>query len=175
MNKDTMKKYLCELNTLLKEENLYGEICIFGGSYITLMYKDDRMTNDIDSIFIRGKRQLLPLIKRIAQKYNIPMNWLNDAVKETVEMSNKLTKNVYLAFSNLTIYTPPPQFILAMKVMSTRAETKDFEDIKVLVKHLKIKTVREIENILKVHFPHKIIDYRNRIFLEELIKDVRSC
>ena len=76
MNKDTMKKYLCELNTLLKEENLYGEICIFGGSYITLMYKDDRMTDDIDSIFIRGKRQLLPLIKKIAQKYNIPMNWL---------------------------------------------------------------------------------------------------
>jgi len=170
-----MKKYLCELNTLLKEENLYGEICIFGGSYITLMYKDDRMTDDIDSIFIRGKRQLLPLIKKIAQKYNIPMNWLNDAVKETVEMSNKLTKKVYLAFSNLTIYIPPPQFILAMKVMSTRAETKDFEDIKVLVKNLKIKTVEGVENILKVHFPHKIIDYRNRIFLEELIKDVRSC
>ena len=62
-----------------------------------------------------------------------------------------------------------------MKVMSTRAETKDFEDIKVLVKNLKIKTVKEIEYILKVHFPHKIIDYRNRIFLEELIKDVRSC
>ena len=44
MNKDTMKKYLFELNTLLKEVSLYGEICIFGGSYITLMYKDDRQT-----------------------------------------------------------------------------------------------------------------------------------
>ncbi|MBF0102981.1 MAG: hypothetical protein HQK77_18955 [Desulfobacterales bacterium] len=161
-----------ELNDLLKIKCIEGEICVFGGSYITLIYKDDRMTDDIDSIFIKGKKEIIPLLQEIAVKHGLIPTWLNDAVKETVEMGKKLTKKVHLAYSNLTIYMPPPEFILAMKVMSSRADTKDFEDIQLLVRELKINSIEQIDTILNNHFPTKEIDYRNRIFLEELIKDV---
>ena len=69
MKKEEIKKYLEQLNTALKELNVKGEICLYGGAVMCLVYDARPSTKDIDAVF-KPTSQMREAIKSIAQKNN---------------------------------------------------------------------------------------------------------
>ena len=53
---------------------------IVGGAAMTLVYRRDRVTRDVDAIF-EPKMMIYQEVALMAEEHNIPANWLNDAVK----------------------------------------------------------------------------------------------
>lgn len=81
-------------------------------------------------------------------------------------------KRILLDLSHLKVYMPTADYLLAMKVLSARAETMDREDILVLLRELNLKTADEVLEIVKGYYPDKQVKPAARILLEELLKSV---
>ena len=79
-------------------------------------------------------------------------------------------KETFLDLSNLKVFVPVPEYLLAMKILAARAESFDLEDIKFLLEKLNLQTVEDALQIVQNYYPHKIIKPETRFLLEELFE-----
>jgi hypothetical protein len=163
MKAEEIEQYLRELNEELALLEVTGEICIYGGAVMCLVFKSRPATKDVDAIFepvkfIRGA------ITRIAERHNLQQDWLNFGVKMFVV---KHEREVLFDFPHLKIFVPTADYLLAMKVLAARADTFDADDIKFLCGHLKLNSVEEILNIVQNYYPNKQIKPETIFLLEE--------
>src|SRR4029079_144343 len=107
---------------------------------------------------------------RVAERHGLEKGWLNHAVKMFLVPHEK---HILLDLSHLKIYIPSPDYLLAMKVLSARAETMDGEDILVLLRELNLQNADEVLEIVKGYYPHKQVKPAARILLEEILKEVK--
>ena len=156
------------LSQELEKRELKGEILIVGGSAMVIAFKARITTKDIDAIF-EPKSKIYEISKEIAKNQDLPEDWLNDAVKGF--MSDKAEYNTFLDLPALKVYIPIPGYLFAMKAISMRImpESSDIEDLKLLIKIVKIKTVEEGIDIIKKYYPEKLIPQRTYYALDELI------
>ncbi len=166
MTAEEIKKYLSELNDELALQNVKGEICLYGGAVMCLVFKARPATKDVDAIFepvkiIRG------IISRIAERHGLRQDWLNFAVKMFVVEHQK---KILFDFPSLKVYVPTADYLLAMKVLAARADTEDVSDIKFLANELKISKISQIMEIVRKYYPHKIIKPETGFLLEEILK-----
>ncbi len=129
-----------------------------------LVYNARPSTKDVDAIF-KPAQKIREAAWRIAEKHNLKKDWLNDAVKGfLVRHSQKILFN----WSHLKVYMPEPDYLLAMKTLASRVDATDEQDIRVLIKKMKIKTPEEVFAILEKYYPHKRIKPATQYFVEEL-------
>ena len=94
-------------------------------------------------------------------------DWLNLAVKMfVVEHERK----ILFDFPNLKVYVPTADYLLAMKVLATRADTEDVSDIEFLLKELKLNEQTQIAEIMRKYYPNKTIKPETEFLLEEILK-----
>lgn len=165
VNSEEIKRYLKELNDELCSMNIKGELCLYGGAVMALAYNARPDTDDVDAIF-EPVRYIRKAAGRVAERNGLKKGWLNHAVKMPHE------KHILLDLSHLKIYIPAPDYLLAMKVLSARAETMDREDIVVLLRELNLKSADEVLEIVKGYYPNKQVKPAARILLEEILKEV---
>ncbi len=169
MTAEEIEQYLSEINDELAVNETIGEICIYGGAAMCLAFKARPATKDVDAIFepvkiIRGA------IRKIADKYNLNEGWLNLAVKIFVVEHEK---QILLDFSNLKVFAPVPDYLLAMKVLALRAESFDAEDVEFLIKHLNLKRAEDILSIIENYYPKKEIKPETIFQLEEIFENLK--
>jgi len=165
----TEKKILAlfeSLNDELKTENEIGEIGIVGGAVMCLVYKARPSTRDVDAIFEPTKK-IRAIAKKIAQRENLPEDWLNDGAK-TFLTSNFKRQSV-LELANLRVWAPEPRYMLAMKCISARWDSYDKDDVKFLLKFLKIKDPKKVFEIIEGFYPKNRIPIKTKFFLEEIL------
>lgn len=136
-------KLLMELNERLRNENSHGEIYIFGGAIMAIEYHARLSTRDIDAVF-EPKNGIYEIARAMAAEKDLDSDWLNDGVKGFLSAMGE--HKVFASYSNLIVWSPSAEYLLAMKCLSARAE-RDFEDIKVLMKatgHLNHESVLRI-------------------------------
>ena len=73
------------------------------------------------------------------------------------------------SFHPRRIELPPSDYLLAMKVLSARAETMDQDDLRILIRKLGLKNAAEVFAIVKGYYPRKEIKPEARILIEELL------
>lgn len=142
MHRDELIKYLQILGEELKKLELHGEIILTGGASMCLVHSARDMTKDIDALY-EPKSEINELVEKIAQEYGLPKDWLNDSVKGFIN-DNAETMD-FISFSNLKVSTVTPEYLLAMKLMSSRVEGQDYNDIKFLFRELEVKTFEQAE------------------------------
>lgn len=166
MTAEEIEQYLREVGDELALKDVKGEICLYGGAAMCLVYKARPATKDIDAIFepvkfIRGA------IGKIAERHNLRQDWLNFAVKMFV---TEHEKRILFDFPNLKVFVPPPDYLLAMKVLAARADTEDVSDIKFLMKELNLNQLTQITEIVRKYYPNKIIKPETEFLLEEILE-----
>ncbi|PYS84559.1 MAG: hypothetical protein DMF67_04150, partial [Acidobacteria bacterium] len=92
-------------------------------------------------------------------------NWLNDAVKGYVVPH---PQRVLFDFSNLKVYVPEPDYMLAMKTLAARVDESDRGDVELLIKILGLKSTGEVFDILEKYYPRQQIKPATQFFVEEL-------
>lgn len=169
LSKKLILTYLKDLDQELKKRKTKGEILLYGGAVMVLAFDARPATKDIDAVFI-PKSVMRDAIKQVAENNGLPEDWLNDGVEGF--QSSMGGKKLFLNLRNLAIYIPTPEYLLAMKVLSSRVDTKDRTDILFLIKELHVKTSEEIFDLTEKYYPRNRIEPKTQFFIEELIEDV---
>lgn len=167
LQKDQILTYLHELNDELARMKSKGEICLYGGAVMCVVYDARPSTKDVDAIF-RPSQQMRAAIKKVAIKHDLPQDWLNDAVKGFLV---KHSQKIFLSLSHLNVYMPEPDYLLAMKAISARIDATDQQDVRYLIRFLNIKTPEAVFSIIDKYYPHDKIKPATQYFIEELFEN----
>jgi hypothetical protein len=168
MTTQEIEKYLMALNDELSLMGVKGEICLYGGAVMCLVYQARPNTKDVDAVF-RPASEMRQAAERVAQDHGLRPDWLNDAVKGYVV---EHPQRVLFNFPALKVYVPEPDYLLAMKTLASRVESMDKEDIIFLIKLLKVKTADEALAILEKYYPRQQIKPATQYFVEELFEQL---
>jgi len=132
--KENINDYFKELGKEFRKLNgtkMHAEIVLIGGGSVLANYGFRDITTDMDAI-IRSTSVMKEAISRVADKYSLPHDWLNEGFKSTESYSDRLEEISihYKTFSNiLEIRTVAAQYLIAMKLMSGRQYKNDLSDI----------------------------------------------
>ena len=134
IQKDSIDIYLKELAKEFKRitgRKVKAEIIIVGGGSVILNY-DFRMNSvDIDA-FNTSEEAVKEASLIVAEKYDLPSDWLNDDFKKTKSYSPKLREFSvpYRTYANvLEFRTVNREYLIAMKMVSGRKYKNDLSDI----------------------------------------------
>lgn len=166
MDNARIKTYLDELNEVLRSVGVKGEICLYGGAVMCLVYDARPSTKDVDAVF-KPTQEIRQAIKQVAEANGLREDWLNDAVKGYVVPHSQ---RILFDLSNLKVYVPEPDYLLAMKVLSARVEATDKADVQFLIKLLAIKSALEVFSILEKYYPREQIRPATQFFVEEIFE-----
>lgn len=161
-----IEQYLSEVNDELALQNVKGEICLYGGAVMCLVFKARPATKDVDAVF-EPVKFIRNAIYKIAERHNLRQDWLNFAVKMFVVEHEK---QILFDFPNLKVFVPTADYLLAMKILAVRADTEDVSDIKFLLKELNLDEVGQITEIVRKYYPNKTIKPETGFLLEEILE-----
>lgn len=164
MTKDEIKQYLEELNEELRAMEVKGELCLYGGAVMALVYDARPNTDDVDAVF-KPVRYIRRAAGKIAERHDLPKGWLNYAVKMFLVPHEQ---RILFDLPSLKVYVPPAQYLLAMKVLSARANLKDRSDVATLIERLGLVNHEEVIEIVKHYYPHKEMKPATHLLLEEI-------
>jgi hypothetical protein len=171
MNKSELIKYLKILGEKLEQRNMRGDIILTGGAVMCLVHSARDMTKDIDALY-EPKSKINDLVEEIAAKYDLPKGWLNDSVKDFV--NNKVEANEFTQFGGLKVSTVTPDYLLAMKLMSSRFEGNDYADIKFLFGELDIREYKDAEDIIERFFPIDRVLPKTKYVIEQCLEELNE-
>ena len=143
MTAEEIERHLREVNDELALQNVKGEICLYGGAVMCLVFKARPATKDVDAIF-EPVKFIRRAISKIAERHNLRQDWLNLAVKMFVVEHER---QILFDFPNLKVFVPTADYLLAMKVLAARADTEDVSDIKFLLKELKFDQISQVRKL----------------------------
>lgn len=166
MKAEEIKQYFVELNDELRDMDVKGEICLYGGAVMCLVYNARPDTKDVDAVF-EPVRYIRKAAGRVAEVHGLNKDWLNYAVKMFL-VSHERT--ILFDFPHLKIYSPPPDYLLAMKTLAGRANTLDRSDIEFLIEKLSLQSAEQVLEIVKGYYPHKQVKPATRLLLEEIFE-----
>jgi hypothetical protein len=164
VTRDEIKQYLSELNEELRLMDVKGELCLYGGAVMALVYDARPNTDDVDAIF-KPVRQIRRAAGRIAERHNLPKGWLNYAVRMFLVPH---AQRVLFDMSNLKVFVPPGEYVLAMKALSARANMRDRSDIETLIVRLGVSSEQEVFEIVKHYYPNKEVKPATQMLLKEI-------
>ena len=169
INRKQIKTYLKRLDEVLRNNSVKGELCLYGGALICLLYNARPSTKDVDAVF-EPSEKIRKSAEQVAEEFNLRKDWLNDAVKGfVVEHPRKVMFN----WPNLKVYRPEPDYLLAMKALASRVEGTDKKDILFLIRELDLKSANDVFNIVEKYYPRQRIRPATQFFIEELFENDR--
>jgi len=92
---------------------------------------------------------------------------LNDGVKGYIV---EHPQRIFFDLSNLKVFVPEPDYLLAMKAISARIDTFDQADVQTLIGKLDLKTPDEVFSIVEKYYPRQQIKPATQYFIEELFE-----
>jgi hypothetical protein len=169
VKRDELLKYLGILGGELEKKGLQGEVIVTGGAAMCLVHSARDATKDIDALY-EPKSEINALAKSIAGEDGLPPDWLNDSVKGF--MGGNAETADFMRLGSLKISTVTPEYLLAMKLMSSRAAGQDYGDIKFLMRKLGIKTQEDAESVIGRFFPLSRILPKTRYVIEQSLEEL---
>src|SRR5680860_1762954 len=152
MEKEEILKNFELINEELKLMNTHGEILITGGAYMFLVFSARSATKDIDAVY-EPKTIINDIAAKIARQKKMPESWLNDSVKGFMNSKAYEKKMSLKNYSNLKLYSVLPEYLLAMKLISSRIDSEtDIKDIIFLMNYLKINTIEKANMVIESAF-----------------------
>lgn len=123
------------------------------------------LTKDVDAVF-KPVRHIRGAAGRIAERHGLPKDWLNHAVRMFLVPHDK---RMLFDMSHLKVFMPPPEYLLAMKVLAARANTMDRHDIEFLIERLSLQNAEQVLEIVRHYYPHKQVKPATQAVIEELL------
>lgn len=167
---------LTRLGELCAASGAKVEVAIYGGTVMMFAFDCRGATKDVDAIF-RPPEVVAPLIARIATEFDLPPDWMNNAVADFVGEREAMTAFPELAVPGIMITRPSAEYLLAMKCLAARLPTPfragDIGDLKLLLRKLAIDSLAQIETIVAEYYGERRLEEPKRWLLEKLLEELR--
>lgn len=165
---------LAQVNDKLKEQNKTASILISGGAAMALLFNRERVTQDVDAVFLgNNSREFRSIVSQVGDENGLRDDWLNDAVKGFIDLDWK-RELIPAGFSNLIVYSVPADKLLAMKLSAGRSDTRDREDAIDLMKYLDIKSADEALNVLEEALPESTLTARMKYYTIDTFEEYKT-
>ncbi len=164
MTPDEIQHYLQLLGEELQQRNVTGEIVLAGGAVMLLVIHNRETTKDIDAYFATNPQIIREAAQVIAERENLPDDWINDGVKGFFYTSPPNT--LWLDYPGLRVYYANPDYVLAMKAAAGRPE--DIPDIQALAAYLHLSHWQEIIPIISQYIPSQYLTPRTEYLIQSL-------
>jgi hypothetical protein len=151
----------------LTAQGVRGQIFVVGGAAMALAYSTRRVTRDIDAVF-EPKLAIYRAAARVAERLDLPDDWLNDAVKGFLPGEDPDARPLP-EIQGIEVTTASPRYLLAMKLLAMRFGEDD-DDIQILLQQTGIATVDEALDLLARMYPGRTPPAKTRLFLEEILE-----
>ena len=149
---DDMRELLRDLDVELQRIGGAATIFVVGGSAMALAYSADRATADIDGTF-EPRDVVLDAAAIVARRRNLDRNWLSDGVRDFMPPEPDDHPRGERIGPALVIEIASPEYVLAMKSMTTRKSDGDLADAVHLCRLLGISDQTALESIVQRYFP----------------------
>jgi hypothetical protein len=166
MDREEIVALLTALGATLRDRGVDGEMYVVGGAAIALAYDARRSTRDIDAIF-EPKLAIYEAAAEVAERFELPAGWLNDAVKGFLAGDDPDAAPV-LDVPGLRCLAASPRMLLALKVLAHRVG-EDESDVKFLAAALELRTARDVLTVAEDVFGDRL-EPAARFFVEELFR-----
>jgi hypothetical protein len=156
------------LNDELEREGIKAEVGVVGGAAMVLAFNARESTRDVDAVFAPSAK-VREAAARVAAAQSLPLDWLNDAAKGYMPEDTQ-PRSIILDLPHLAVWTPPAQYLLAMKAIAARFDSNDAQDLRALIRHLDLREVKAVLEVVERYYPRKQIPPKTQFFLEELFE-----
>lgn len=166
MDREEIVALLTALGAALRDRGVEGEMYVVGGAAIALAYDARRSTRDIDAVF-EPKLVIYEAAAEVAERFELPPGWLNDAVKGFLAGDDPNAAPV-LDVPGLRCLAASPRMLLALKVLAHRVG-EDEGDVTFLAEELGLRTSRDVLAVAEDVFGDRL-EPAARFFVEELFR-----
>lgn len=174
--RDDLIKGFHDLDRYLAQQGLSGEIAVYGGACLCLVYSARSSTKDVDAIF-QPTELMRKAIFEVGIANGWDWNWVNDDVAGFLsdrEVADQ-TLPEFESLENLTVLFPSPEYLLAMKCLAARGAnddelSPDLADAVWLAKSLHLKTRDDLSNNLVKFYSLEDLSSKTDFFLGEIVK-----
>ena len=153
------------LNDKLQKASEDGDVVIFGGAAMCLVFGSREYTRDVDALF-KPKSDIYRMAKEVAEELSIQEDWLNDGIKGFINTQPPTT--LILNYSNLKVYSANADYILAMKCYAARSDSKDKEDAVFLANYLGLTNYNQVLDVTEKYIPSKLLSVKTVAFAQGL-------
>lgn len=177
LTREAILRALGALSDELGRHGVTGELCLFGGTVMVLAFTARLSTKDVNALF-QPSPMIRDLARRIAEEQQLPADWLNDGVKGYVSSRHETTAGNLPQFPHLRLTMPVPEYLLAMKCMAARlggttGEASDLPDILFLLRHLRLRSAKEVLDLVGQYYPANRIPVKTQYLVEGLFEEGR--
>lgn len=156
MNSSQIEQCLGFLGQKLAEIQTSATIILLGGALMVTQIGNRKSTQDIDIVIATNDpatyRTIQQAVKLVTKEKGLSPSWLNDDVAIVVDQIGKpRAPRHWKTFSNLTVYIPEFEYILALKLFSGRSQ--DDQDIRALAQRLQVSTKEQAWAIVNSYIP----------------------
>lgn len=146
---------------------LRAQLFVVGGAAMALAYDQDRLTRDVDALFVPA-----PEVRQIAEDmsavHGLEPDWLNDAVKGFLPGADEHPRTVFESES-LLVQVPSPEYLLAMKLHASR-DDRDLDDAALLFNTLGYTSAQGCIDLLASRYPVARLLPRHRYIAEDVAR-----
>jgi hypothetical protein len=167
LTKSQILTALGRLNDRLRDVERKAHVYLVGGAVMCLVHEVRSSTKDVDAWFTEPV-YIRKAVKAVAEELRLPEDWLNDAAKGFIPGNAGF--EAWQSFSHLDISVADDRTLLAMKCAAART-AEDAEDIRFLVRHLKLSSPEQVLSIVTTYFPPERLPVRTRLLVEEIFHD----
>lgn len=139
-----------ELSERLAARAVQAQLFVVGGAAMALAYDQDRLTRDVDALFVPAP-EVRVAAGEIGTAHGLEPDWLNDAAKGFLPGPDEHPQTVFESES-LLVQVASPEYLLAMKLHASRDE-RDLDDAATLFTRLGYSTAQEAVDLLSRTYP----------------------
>lgn len=166
LNANKVHRLFRELSERLAASEVTAQLFVVGGAAMALAYDGDRLTRDVDALFVPSP-EVRKIVEEMSGPYGLEPDWLNDAVKEYLPGADKHPRTIFESDS-LLVQVPSPEYLLAMKLFASR-DTRDLEDAAVLFNKLGYTVANDCIELLSRTYSTSQLLPRHRYIVEEVV------
>lgn len=165
LSADRIRELFHALDGALRTRGVVGEVGLCGGAVMCLVFEARQATKDVDAVF-KPTAAIREAAKEVAGKLGASEDWLNDAAKGFFHADPP--KQTVLDLPNLRVWAPAADYMLAMKCVAARFDTHDLDDVKFLLKHLRLSSPEDVFATIEAYYPRRLIPAKTQFLVEEL-------
>ena len=157
------------------------DLAVYGGAALSIAFDMRAATRDVGAVMRTHPNFVRQCVRDIADEMNWPVNWLNDGIKGFLSASEQMQLMQDFqsdSSGGLRVYTPTPEYLLAMKCMAMRIDDPDaphdIADIKNLAKILGLTTADEFFRMVEQFYPASQIPSKTVFGIEEIVSKLND-
>ena len=174
LDRETIRTAFEALAQRLAARQTRGHIYVVGGAAMVMAHRRSKSTLDVDALTIDPREAILDAAREVAVEQGLDPDWLNDEVRRigVLPYPTETTPKVLFDSPFLVVTGASARHMLAMKIRTGRA--RDERDIKLLLRQLGVKSMRDVREIHSSVYPHDGIPWRSAARVEAILRSVQE-